>query len=258
MLCDNPQCADCVVQRATLIRHRMSGESFRLAAAGSLAGRYIPEMIENLKVAGITLVELDYIEGQPIHILPPEKIQKAVLELRAGGCEVIALRSCAIASDNAELLETARTCKVPRVLLPVGHDSGLIAEESRKQAIAVSFYNSGMDSRKVSEVILDLQNRRLKFGFTFNAASFAVAGERPFLFSYKQKLRRFIDQLDIEDALFDGSPASLAEGNAEIKEMVSILRCASFSGLMVLGTRNRFAGTLRDTTKRFISLLDNM
>lgn len=258
VLCKNPRCTDCVTQRAELIRHRLSGESFRLAAAGSLAGRYIPEMVENLKASGIKLVELDYIGGQPIYRLAPEKIKKAVHELREAGADVSGLRSCAIAMANSKLLETARECKVARVLLPLGSDSALLAEEAQKQNITVSFYNLGLDSRKASDLILDLQNRRLMFGFAFNAASFAAVGENPFLFSYKQKLRRFVDQLDVEDALFDGLPAALAEGNAEIKEMISILRCASFSGRMVLGTGNRFVGTLQDAVRRFLDLLDNM
>lgn len=258
VLCKNPHCADCVAQRAELIRHRLSGESFHLAAAGSLAGRYIPEMIENLKASGITLVELDYLEGRPIHLLPPGKIKKAAHELREVGIDVSGLRASALIAASTKLLETARECNISRVLLPLGSDSALLVEEAQKQGPAVSFYNLGMDSRKVSDLVLDLQNRRLKFGFAFNAASFAAAGEKPFLFSYKQKLRRFVDQLDIEDALFDGSPAALAEGNAEIKEMISILRCASFSGLMVLGTRNRFVGPLRDTVSRFLDLLENM
>ena len=258
VLCQNPHCEDCVAQRAALIRHRLSGESFCLAAAGSLAGRYIPEMIENLKASGLKLIELDYLEGRPIHLLPPEKIKNAAQELQAGECEITALRACAVTVANSNLLETARVCNISRVTLPLGSDSALLAEEAHKQGLTVSFYNLGMDSRKASDLILDLQNRQLKFGFTFNAAAFVAAGEKPFLFSYKQKLRRFIDQLDMEDALFDGSPAALAEGNAEIKEMISILRCASFPGLMVLGTRNRFAGTLRDAMGRFTGLLDNM
>jgi len=258
VLCKNPHCADCVAQRADIIRHRLSKEPFRLAVSAGLAGRYVPEMIENLKASGGTLVELDYLEGRPIHLLPAEKIKNAAQELRKAGVDVSGLRACALATANAKLLSTARDCNIPRVLLPLGSDSALLAEEAQKQGVAVSFYNLGMDGRKASELVLDLQKRGLKFCFTFNAASFVAAGERPFVSSYKQKLRRFIDQLDIEDALFDGSPAALAEGNAEIKEMISILRCASFQGLMVLGTKNRFVGTLRDAVSRFLDLLENM
>jgi aminoglycoside 3-N-acetyltransferase len=258
VLCDNPNCADCVAQRADITRDRLSKESFRLAASAGLAGRYVPQMIANLKASGIGLVELDFIEGQPVHLLKTDKIQKAVRELREAGCEVSALRSCAVLTDNVKFLDLGRDCGVLRAVMPLGADSASVAEEARGHGIAVSFYNLGMESKKVSDTILEMHQKGLQFGHTFNAAGFAAAGEKPFLFSYKQKLRRFIDQLDIEDALFDGSPARLAEGNAEIKEMISILRCASFSGLMVLGQRNRFVANLRDTVARLIALLDSM
>lgn len=258
VLCDNPNCADCVMQRADIVRHRLTGESFRLAASAGLAGRYVPEMIDNLRASGISLVELDYLEGQPIHGLKAVKIQKVVAELREGGSDVVALRSGVIAEANSKLLDTAKDCRVSRVVLPLGYDSALIAEEARRKDLTVSFYNLGLDSRKASDLVLEMHAKKRKCGFTFNAAAFAAAGEKPFLFSYKQKLRRLVDQLDVEDALFDGSPAPLAGGNAEIKEMISILRCASFRGLMVLGSRNRFVASLRNTVKRFTALLDNM
>lgn len=258
VLCDNPHCADCRQQRADIYRYRMSQESFRLAAASSLAGRYIPEMIENMKSAGIDLLELDYIEGLPVHLLSPKKIQTAVRQLRDNAGEIAALRSCAVSAANMKLLASALECKVSRVLFPLAHDSAALAEEAQKQGVVVSFYNLGLDSPTASTMLLDLKNRNLRFDFTFNAASFAAAGEKPFLSGYKQKLRRFVNQLDVEDALWDGSPAPLAGGNAEIKEMISILRCAGFSGWMTLGARNRYSGTLADAAARFGRLLETM
>ena len=37
--------------------------------------------------------------------------------------------------------------------------------------------------------------------------------------------------------------------------MVSILRCASFRGIMLLGARNRYCGNLMDASDRFVELL---
>ena len=95
-------------------------------------------------------------------------------------------------------------------------------------------------------------------GFPFRPAEFARGGEKPFLVSYRRKLGRFVDQLDVEDGLFDGSPRELGAGNAEIRELVSILRCASFQGLFVLGANNRRVGTLPDAAARFLELLDRL
>jgi sugar phosphate isomerase/epimerase len=90
------------------------------------------------------------------------------------------------------------------------------------------------------------------------SAHFARLGEKPFLKSYKQKLRRFVDQLDVEDATFAGEPAPLAQGHAEIKEMISILRCASFSGWFVLSCASQPAEPLRRSCHRFRRLLEAM
>ncbi len=40
--------------------------------------------------------------------------------------------------------------------------------------------------------------------------------------------------------------------------MVSTLRCAGFSGFLVVGYGNRFLGTLADAMKGFEGLLDSM
>ena len=64
--------------------------------------------------------------------------------------------------------------------------------------------------------------------------------------------------LDVVDGLYDGTPTALAQGNAEIKEMISILRCAGFDGAMVLGAENRHTGTLAEAAERFERLLGEM
>lgn len=258
VLCDNPNCQDCVAQRADIMRSRLSTETFRLAASAALAGRYAPEIIENAAAAGIKFIELDCLEGRPIHLHKPDKIMKTVAELREAGCDISALRSVAVSSSTAALIAVARDCAVARVVAPLGTNSILLAEEAAKHSVHASFYNLGLDSQAATNQLTELRALKLKFGFTFNAAGFAAAGEKPFLFSYKQKLKRFVDQVDVEDALFDGSPAPLAGGNAEIKEIISILRCASFGGFMTLGRRNRLIATLAETARRFMLLLENM
>ena len=122
----------------------------------------------------------------------------------------------------------------------------------------MSFGNVCHDSAGASDILLALQQQGFRVGFTFNGVNFARAGETPFLKSYKAKLRRFVDQLDVEDGLFDGTPQPLAQGNTEIKEMVSILSAASFAGFLVLAAGNRAVGTLQETTARLVHLLDTI
>lgn len=255
VLCDNPNCADCVRQRAALSRDRFSRESFSLAAASGLAGRYVPEIIENVQAAGIENVELDVLEGKPVQLLPHERAVSAVNALAEGGCRVISLRLSAVPDNLEKVLAVATDGKVPRVVLPLSHLAGDLAGAAARAGVQLSFYNVGIAAGVAVKLLLDLHQRGTPVGFTFNAANFARAGEKPFLQSFRTKLRRYIDQLDVEDALFDGRAVSLARGNAEIKELISILRCSSFAGPLVLGAGNRPTANLAAVTRRFEELL---
>jgi len=258
VLCANPNCADCVAQRADLWRARFAGESFQLAASTHLAGRYLPEIIEQCARTGIRGVELDVIEGQPVELMAADKLKTAVATLREGKLEVTALRARAVGMKSSALIERARGCSVKRVILPLAERAEEALATARDQGIALSFFNTIFDSEQTSAMLLRLKNKGWNPGFTFSATGFARLGEKPFTGSYKKKLRRFVDQLDVEDCLFDGTPQPLAHGNAEIKELISILRCASFGGWLVLGAGNRGLGNLRETAAWFMRLLDTM
>jgi hypothetical protein len=144
------------------------------------------------------------------------------------------------------------------VVFPLTKEATDLIPLAAEQNISLSFYNTCLGSVNVFERLSALAETRQKVNLTFCAANFAGAGEKPFLTSYNSKLKRFTDQLDLEDCTFDGTPARLGRGNAEIKELISILRCSSFSGYMVLGAGNRFIGDLRASTDAFLHLLDNM
>jgi sugar phosphate isomerase/epimerase len=229
-----------------------------VAASGSLAGHYAEEMADNCRDSGLNALELDGLQGKSLAMLGPEAVAKALARLRESGCRVVSLRAPAAGEGVWDLFQLARDAGVPRVVLPFSDRSLGHAVMARETGVTVSFCNRGVDSEIVSGILLRLRTEGLAAGFTFNAAEFARAGELPFLGSYKKKLRRFVDQLDLEDALYDGSPRALGQGNAEIKEMVSILSAASFSGTVVLGPGNRAVGSLLEATRRFEYLLDTM
>ncbi len=256
-LCDNPNCADCVTQRAALRRDLLARETFRLAAGSHLAGRYVPEMIENLTAAGITAVELDWVQGLPVCNLG-NRVAGICDEFRAAGIEVSSLRSAAVTENDETVLENARAAGIMRLVLPLSGRAGLIGRAARDKGMEVSFFNAAMSSEIASQLLLEMQADGLKPRFTFSAAGFARAGEQPFLKSYKRKLRRFVDQLDVADATFEGAVAPLACGNGEIKEMISILRCASFDGWFTLTGGAPGGENLRQTCDRFMRLLDQM
>jgi len=258
VLCDNPNCADCVKQRAALSRNRFEQEAFTMVTSAALAGRYVPEMIENMQQAGIVHVELDYLQGKPMQVTSSGKLAAAVSELQENDCVVVSLRLSAVPESLDAALGIAAEADIKRIVLPISMAAAEHIRTATAKGVYVSFCNVSMSSAKASAILLALKTEGLNPRFTFNAANFAAAGEKPFLSSYKQKVRRFIDQLDVEDATFAGLPTRLAGGNAEIKEMMSILRCGSFDGYFVLGAGNRAIGSLPEVATRALALLENM
>ena len=255
-LCDNPNCNDCIAQRAGLRTHRLAEENFTLTAAASLAGRYIPEIIENCHRAGIQHVELDAIEGRTLAYTPAEQLAATVDELQRGDIAVTGLRLPVVTPD-AQCWK-ADDYPISRISMPLCADAARYAEMAAACGRHLSFYNTEQSSSVAAEIMNDMQAQGHTPGFAFDAAAFARCDEKPFLKSYKTKLRQYTDQLIVEDVTWDGTATALAAGNAETKEMISTLRCVSFAGPVVLGAGNRTVGNLQTAADRFMQLLETM
>jgi len=250
-LCDNESCADCVKQRAAIRKDVLSQEDFKFSIASSIAGRYIPEMIENLKDAGVDYIELDIIQGKPAHKFPVDKLKKAVEEFADNDIKVSALRLPAIPIDFEKNIDLLKAVGIDNLIMPLCADADKFLDQALIAGINISFSNLGMSGLYAAGIM-----SKLKAGFVFSPAEFAKAGEMPFLQSFRQgKFSKYISQLDIEDALFDGTATVWASGNAEIKELVSILRCASFSGFMNISGRNKGLGKTKYLAEKFLNLL---
>jgi aminoglycoside 3-N-acetyltransferase len=255
-LCDNENCADCVKQHAVIRKGKIAEEDFKLSVSSSVAGRYIPEMVENLEAAGIDYIELDIIQGKPAHKFPADKLKKAVEEFKENNINVSALRLPAVYNDIDQIFESIKNAGIKSVIIPLTDSAEKFIKQAEKANIEISFTNIGVSGTYAAEIIKKISAAKLKVGFVFSPANFAKAGEMPFLQSFQQgKFRKYTTQLDIEDALFDGTPTTWANGNAEIKELVSILRCASFSGFMTISGLNRNSHKTKDLAEKFLDLL---
>ena len=257
-LCDNPECADCVRQRAALYAAKTSRLLPGILSASSrLAGRYVPEMIENLKAAGIKYIELDYIQGKAAANMKGTKLAEIVAELANEGIGVTALRVPFISDAPQAIVDKAKEANIGTVILPAFQYEAIKVPRGMKLLFAngvqtaVSAANAFAAYKKAS-------------GFVFNPANFAAAGEMPFLKSYKAG--RFIKsmvQLDVVDAKWSGEETEFARGNAEIKEMLSIMRCNGFPAangkcVITLGGGAKYPGNLREAAADLEYLLDNM
>ena len=260
-LCDNENCADCVRQRADIRKTALAYEDFKLSAVSSMAGRYIPEMIENLKAAGIEYIEFDIIQGKPAHTLPVENLKKVVSELAEENIEVTALRLPAVLTidEFGKILEKTTYANIKNLIMPLTESAQEFVKLGASKGINISFTNQGLSALYASEIMNSLKENDHKAGFVFSPVNFAKVGEMPFLQSFRQgKFRKYISHLDIEDACFDGTPTAWAHGNAEIKELISILRCASFSSFMTISAHNCKNTKLVEHAKSFVKLLEEI
>lgn len=252
-LCGNPACAACVAQRAAIFADRMAHESFRLTASSQLAGRYVPEMIENLRAAGIGYVELDCIQGRPCALMEPAKLAAAVKELTSEGIGISALSCHASPDDPEKLAELVKAAGIGRVILPVGAREA--AELLLESGVAADLRNINHTARAAALAVNDFNDR---VHACLNPANLAAAGEKPFRSFLQKRFARITGQLDLCDGLWDGSARPLAQGNGEVKELVSILRCRNFGGWFCLGGGAVPSGGLARAAADFADLIDNM
>lgn len=253
VLCDNPGCADCIEQRAALYKDRMNCEAFKLSASSRLAGRYIPEMVENLKASGIEYVEFDYIQGRAWFLRTPEQLALDVAELQRSGITVSGGRVSVIPGNLEKLIAAAKSADIKRISVPSVAAVAQI-ESLRQAGFEVLLVNQPcQNSLEVAQVARDCQSL-----VAFNSANFVQAGEAPFGAYRNSRFIKIIGQLDVNDCLYDGRVTRLAQGNGEIKEMVSILRCRNFSGFMVLGGGVIYPADLKTAATDFRNILDKM
>ncbi len=256
VLCDNPECADCVRQRAAIFADRMAEESFKLTASSRLAGRYVPEMVENLNAAGIKFIELDYVQGKACIFMSAEKLQAVAAELRAENIQISALSADVVPDDPEIPAMLAQAAGIDRLILPVGAVAA--AECAVKAGIEVSFRNINHTALAASTAVNEFRKNN-PCSACFNPAAFVRAGEKPFLGSYRKgRFIKIIGQLDLVDSIWDGTPKNLARGNGEVKELMSILRCHNFSGFFSLGGGNIYPDSLKEAADNMSWLLDNM
>ena len=264
MLCDNPNCADCVRQRGRIKASRLAGEDFILAADTGLVGITLDEMLLRIEGEGISHLEFGRLGNREIVDVPDEELALVKERLDEFGVKISAIRTAKWESVCPRMLEIARHFDAAYIVLPIRsfHSGQVYAgltdvlKAVEKSDVRVLLENVGLSSRVCFRILSERASDRIRLAF--NPFNFARVYEKPFLQSLRNKLRRFTGQLYINDGTFDGIPTGLGKGNAEIKELMSILRCASFDGYFTLTGIPRSGMDFAATAERFWYLLDNM
>lgn len=291
VLCDNPNCDDCVMQRAQLKAHDLAAYDFTAAAL-------LDELVEDLADAadgdehagglraiwneGIRAVELgprlsaQLVADEAAAADFAATLAQMGMTLTCLHCGLTAAEfmdeEAPIRARLAEVGEMARRRAASLVKVPAppsGTDPEAATERLRIACVAagagitVVFENtpgSAWDTGAACDAPLPALAGDHDVGFAFNPAHFAQVGERPFLGVYRgTKLKRYTRIIYCTDGCFPGRPPYTlpAQGNGEVKELLSIFRARSFDGFvtLVMGDR-RGADEFKRQAAAFRRLLE--
>lgn len=279
VLCTNPSCQDCVRQRSDIFRHRFAAEDFTLAAVVDDLGYPVADLAQAIAVIqsqGIDCIELGEQITEQLGTLASDQLPAIARSIHSAGASVSTVsypgghnltEAMRHAADLAQVLG-ARRVKLPRIGRE-GHEKeealegiGALATELAAEGLELLVENwagSLFDTKSACE---ELVARVPGVRLAFHPAHFCHAGEKPFLQSYyKGKLKSAVGQLYISDGCRPGgAPYTLpGEGQGEVKELMSILRCRSFDGTFCLTLGNRTGKeAFLEQAKAFRHLLDTL
>lgn len=239
-LCDNPACADCVLQRGAIKAARLREETFTLAAVASDISEDLKEIEFALRGEGISAVEVT-----------PDEYHRFGESLGPMGFRIVAIRSTS--SEGAAL---AKRLEVP-LIYPAGTREEIeTATGWQAQGCTVYVENVGLPSAHYEALFSQVKEAPQ---LAFNPGRFAAAGEKPFLrVFYRGPMRKRMAHFYMDDATWDGTPALPGRGNGEVKEILSMLRCRSYSGVVTLRSHRQGVPAFREVAAAFWHLLETM
>ncbi|MFH2067968.1 MAG: AAC(3) family N-acetyltransferase [Candidatus Omnitrophota bacterium] len=285
-LCDNPNCADCVMQRGKIKEKRLKEESFILTAVSDEVSSDLTEALTVLQGQGIKQIELRKINGKNLIAAAESECGEILGKIEGAGFKVSAINTGVnrggIHENPEENLESFRKYlnlaeffKTGYLLISSFLRPGKKTDECREETLKNISEMARLAGEKKIMLLIENEPKTYASGsadcaaiietinspylkLAFNPANFAAAGEKPFL-EIPSRILKFSRLLYVNDGLFSGAPQLPGGGNAEIKELISILRCRSFSGY--LSIKPGFAGGKENFNKAadaFWRLLENM
>ena len=292
VLCDNPHCDDCVMQRGRIRRAQLAEETFTLAARlDDVAANLwqVPAGVRFLYRLGIRDVEIgEEIAGMlvatpgavtglrkelkdaqlRVHVVTPPAMLWQTLE--AGPTEAFRAATQMAQELGADHLKI--TCSPPPPGVDLGAVAGALeshaeaaAEAGLKLIIENDSHAAWSNKERCEAILGGCASGSVKLGF--NPAEFARVGEHPFLRTYyKGALKKHLAVLYLADGCPQSEPPQAlhtlpGRGKGEVKELVSILRCRSFDGILCLRPGERGAypwATLQEHWEAFWRMMEGM
>ncbi|MCK5156618.1 MAG: AAC(3) family N-acetyltransferase [Spirochaetales bacterium] len=250
---ENHNLSDGVWQRADLFRAELKKESFTLCPDSQFAGRYIEQIVENLKRFGIDNIVLSYVNNVPWNRVEQRERKWYLQGLKHAGIKVAAIRLLHCDADQGLML--LQEAKASLIILPSTVDAAAV-KKIGTLGYTVTIENLGMPGEPFADMIYSYQKTAKDVKAAFNPLAFTHVAEAPFTVSYKRLIKAGINSLLINDGLATGERTQLGQGLAEIKELMSIIRCRSFNGLFILEAESY--KTFHQNTVNFFNILKEL
>ncbi|MEN6385420.1 MAG: AAC(3) family N-acetyltransferase [Phycisphaerales bacterium] len=247
----NPNLPDGIRQLSKILRVKIADATFILAADSQFAGGYMEEIIDNMNSTAIDNIVLSTVNDVPWSSLEQDKREWYLAGLKRAGIKVAAIR---ITNLNNNLGQVLNEINGVKVIVPA-----VAALEKLKNSIPakteVLVENICVTGRDMVSKLNEL--KRLNAMAAFNPLEFLKIGENPFLNTYtRTSIKSMIGALFVNDGFASGRRSGLEEGLAEIKELISILNCRSFSGLFILQPPN--PSLFRSTIHKFFQIYEEV
>ena len=232
-------------------------ETFTLVARASSAGDNTDEILWSARRAGVSGIEADIVDGRDITKLDPDDLAFFKRRMASNGLRVDVVRPGTLGERGfAGALRAGRALGATAVVWPMtGTPASLRAKaKAAKQAkLQLLLENVGIQSPAAKD-LMDAVGPDA--AMAFNPANFAAAGELPFLGAF-HRVKRCARYVALTDASPAGVPCYLGEGYGEVKEILSILRCASWDGFFCIGAPPWALLDFDDMADAFHEALDN-
>jgi hypothetical protein len=218
------------------------------AGISKLSQTSFADELEAAKTLGINNIEIDdKFDGTPIWELDGNKTEDVRNLLIDSNKKIVLLRTELPVNrleDYRKLFRTAHLMLIENVKVPLPESEAEIdllyeiAKIAMSYGIRMLFENKAhsLAEDDASMTALYKKFKGLHIGFVYNPLEFVAMQRHPFFHMfYTSKLKNHIVFMRLNDGLYSTlEPKPLCEGNAEVKELVSILLARSFEGYFSL------------------------
>ncbi len=270
MLCDNPSCFDCKMQRGRLWEEFFSFEDFTVSVSIGGIEEEVEALLPLVKNQGINEVEVALDEnsdpgklsdllpayGMSICAVNAGTVEKSIITGKSGFVDDLFSKALNLRADTVILKLSRAGAENARPLVEGLSRAGETAGEKGLLLLLENGFGDSSGLNEVSDIIVNAQIKNL--GLAYNPANFAFEGGRPFL-DRAGKLKH-VSALYVADGIknLPGAYVPPGGGNAEIAEIISSLRARSFSGKLILKSSPMSREVFRGDLSGFQKLMESL